>query len=243
MSDDDRGSPVQSAPAAEPGSAPSTSTSTSSASSSSATTAPGVAPLASSSSTSPPLHAQAVRFLTSLRHHSRNASVEAQRDFLKAKGLDEAAIEAAFQDAARPSSLGLPSNSNSTFSSGSPSAATVTEGEPLSEEAAFDQASRAFDDPIRVAGPVVPTKNYPRSPLALYYEEAQGRVDEAARRQETTRRYQVLLGFFRSLSWMLTFGGGLAALGVLAYRVSVRPDKRQDEEQYTRFVQPTQQLG
>ncbi|PWN19451.1 hypothetical protein BCV69DRAFT_284079 [Microstroma glucosiphilum] len=219
MSDDNPGSSVQDAPAAQPGPIPSSST----ASSSSATPAPGVAPLASSSSSSPPLHAQAVRFLTSLRHHSPNASVEAQRDFLKAKGLDETAIDAAFQDAARPSSLGLSSASTSTSSSGSQSGSFAGEEGALSEEAAFDQASRAFDDPIHVAGPVLPAKNYPRSPLALYYEEAQGRVDEAARRQETTRRYQVLLGFFRSLSWMLTFGGGLAALGVLAYRLYVMP--------------------
>lgn len=222
MSDDHRGSSVQGALAAEPGSAPSSSA----GSTSSATPAPEVAPVASSSSTSPPLHAQAVRFLTSLRQHSPNSSVEAQRGFLKAKGLDEAAIDAAFQDAARPSSLALPSTSTSTSSSSSGSGSTASGAETLSEEAAFDQASRAFDDPIHVPGPVVPAKNYPRSPLALYYEEAQGRVDEAARRQETTRRYQVLLGFFRSLSWMLTFGGGLAALGVLAYRVSVRGETR-----------------
>lgn len=156
--------------------------------------------------TSPDLHAQAVRFLTSLRHHSPNASISSQREFLQSKGLDDAAIDAALRDAERPSSL--PSQ--------------ITNPSTASEEDIFDQAARAFDDPIHNPAPSLPAKSYPRSPLALYSDEETFENPLQAS-LSSNRRYQVLLQFFRSLSWFLTFGGALGAIGVLLYRLYVLP--------------------
>lgn len=172
---------------------------------------PSSAGAADSSAPPPPqsdLHAQAVRFLTSLRHHSPSATTEAQRDFLKSKGLDDAAIENAFRDAERPAAITGP---------GAPAPGELT------ESAAFDQAARAFEDPIHQPAPTLPAKNYPRSPLALYYQEAQDRVAEAIRRDESARRYNVLLSFFRTLTWLLTVGGGLAAVSVALWKAIMLP--------------------
>ncbi|CAO1634015.1 unnamed protein product [Parajaminaea phylloscopi] len=191
----------------------------------SSSSGPVASPSSPSSSTSP-LHAQAVRFLTSLRHHSPDSSAEAQRDFLKSKGLDEAAIEAAFHDSKRPQSAESP-----TITLPLQTSPASTE---LTEEAAFDLAKQAFDDPIHSpAPPALPAKSYPKSPLALYYQggeggggsgsEAGGVANGSARELALTRRYAVLLAFFRSLTYFATLGGALTSIAVLLYRAYALP--------------------
>lgn len=177
-----------------------------------------------------PLHAQAVRFLTSLRHHSPDASIQAQQEFLKSKGLDDLAIQAAFHDAKRPEGLEVdPANAPVLPGTKPVNAAPPALDRDLSDEAAFDLAKQAFDDPIHSPPPpALPSRNYPRSPLALYYQEAQDRAaaengiggnSSAA----LTRRYAVLLAFFRSLSYFATLGGALTTIAVLLYRSFVMP--------------------
>lgn len=184
-------------------------------------------------SSSPPeaLHAQAVRFLTSLRHHSPDSSLESQREFLRSKGLGEDAIEAAFQDAKRPDGLSKAGDGEGQKQAARASSSTSTSS--LSEQSAFDQAARAFDDPLHTPMPDVPSRNYPRSPLALYYDDderdnaalaaAGGNLEEAIRRQEKARRYNVLLSFFRTLCYLFTLGGALTGVAVLLYRSFVLP--------------------
>lgn len=211
--------------------------SSSSPSSSSATTPP---PAASSSSTPfapsslPPeaLHAQAVRFLTSLRHHSPNSSLESQKEFLRSKGLGEDAIEAALRDAKRPDNLTADSTDQQQLVPRDGSSSSQSGGNDSDEQSAFDQAARAFDDPLHTPLPSIPSRNYPRSPLALYYEEQEARngslaaggdIEAAVRRQEKARRYEVLLSFFRTVSYLFTLGGALTGVAVLLYRSFILP--------------------
>jgi Pex14 N-terminal domain len=162
------------------------------------------------------LHAQAVRFLTSVKLQG-HASEEEQRAFLLSKGLDDAAIERAYKDATRPQE-----GASSTDSGAAPSTRTK-QLTSLPPDEAFDAAAKAFDDPIHAE---LPEKTYPKSPLALYYDEASGTQANPARSaaapESPLTRYQVLLNFFRSLSFMMMLGGGCTALVVGLYRVSIR---------------------
>ncbi|KDN37209.1 hypothetical protein K437DRAFT_259903 [Tilletiaria anomala UBC 951] len=195
-----------------------------------------------SPSASDELHAQAVRFLASVRFHG-HASEEEQRKFLRSKGLDDQAIERAYKDAARPEHM----TSTSTLASSSSSAESGGSGSVASDassdvpELAFEAAARAFDDPIRAAP--VPVKTYPRSPLALYYDQnsasggkvltgagdvSSGNGENAGQTQGTATqdpltRYQVLLNFFRQLSYLMMLGGGFTALLVGLYRIYIMP--------------------
>lgn len=184
--------------------------SSSSNSSTPASSAPAALPAATPSSAE--LHAQAVRFLTSVRARGA-ASEEEQRTFLRSKGLSEAAIAAALADAERPAAAGV-----SGLALPSPEHA----GEDDSQ--AWERAARAFNDPIHadpasVRAPALPGKSYPRSPLALYHDAAAARQAQQGGVEEKLTRYQVLLRFFRTFSYMLVLGGGISAVAVALYRV------------------------
>ncbi|EST06686.1 Peroxisome membrane anchor protein Pex14p, N-terminal [Kalmanozyma brasiliensis GHG001] len=176
-------------------------------------------PAASSSSTTQQIDdrsnilAQATRFLTSA-NISESASEDDKREFLRSKGLTEDEITRAFQDAKSPVE-GLHARSSS--SSG--------------DMDAFEIAARQFDDPINADALVPPPKSYPNSPLALYYDPpsshpAQSPLGQQSASGQTASpltRYQVLLQFFRTLSFMMMLGGGLTALLVSAYRSYILP--------------------
>lgn len=163
-------------------------------------------------------HAQAVRFLTSLRSEQAemgNDSPSApltltddQRAFLRAKGLDDAAIERARAEAERPALL--------------PSAPGTNSAQDVSP---FESAARAFDAPdgSRDSAPAVPVPTYPRSPLALYQAAAAPRRDandvlSKLAASMSKPRYDVLVSFFRMLHAILLLGGGASAVLVLLYR-------------------------
>lgn len=178
------------------------------------TTAPTPAPAPATTPSSAELHAQAVRFLTSVRARG-SASEEEQRTFLRSKGLSESAIDAALSDAERPASasqLALPA---------------AQQGEE-DDAQSWERAARAFNDPIHadpasVRAPALPGKSYPRSPLALYHDAAAAREAQMGGAQAKLTRYQVLLRFFRTFSYMLVLGGGVSAVAVALYRVSNVP--------------------
>ncbi|CEH12049.1 hypothetical protein CBOM_00060 [Ceraceosorus bombacis] len=87
-------------------------------------------------------------------------------------------------------------------------------------------AATAFNDPLHAApGSTLlplPSKDYPASPLALYYEQRNGRAQESV--PTTPRdRYKVLLRFFATLSYASVLGGGIAAVAVALYRAYILP--------------------
>lgn len=193
------------------------------------------------------LHAQAVRFLTSVRN-SASSSEQTQREFLRSKGLQEAEIARAFDDAEKGSwasgrheteseSTGELSESNKAAVD---SVATQSAGGKTDSDA-FERAAREFDNavstgrqtasPSTMSAPDRPNPSYPRSPLALYYEPGSsasephlqhGPPHGQSRPQEAgLTRYQVLLTFFRKMCYMLMLGGGMTAVIVGLYRVSI----------------------
>lgn len=170
-------------------------------------------------------HAQAVRFLVSLQASKKDKQHDdesSQRDFLRSKGLDEAAIDRAYADARRPEHLSSPVATEAAAASPTD---TATD--------AFDRARRQFDSPLSPSSsseeasgpePQLPPKTYPRSPLALYQDrQATSQAMAATQQQQPgpTTRYEVLLAFFRSMSYFLMLGGGFAAVLVGLYRVSL----------------------
>ena len=154
--------------------------------------------------------AQATRFLTSA-NISESASDDDKRDFLRSKGLSEDEITRVFQDSKSPAAS---ARSNAAHQS--------TAG----DMDAFELAARQFDDPVNADALVPPPKSYPNSPLALYYDppapSAQTTAQPAHNASPLTR-YQVLLQFFRTLSFMMMLGGGLTAILVSAYRSYILP--------------------
>ena len=151
------------------------------------------------------LIAQAIRFLTSARV-TGDATDETKREFLRSKGLSKDEIDAVFQQAKSPA--------NPTTTQPEPDAA-------LSDQDAYERAARQFDHPL---APPPPT--YPKSPLALYYDPPPASSSVAASRPRPAKpetRYQVLLRFFRTLSYLLMLGGGATALAVALYRTYILP--------------------
>ncbi|KAN0060334.1 hypothetical protein ACQY0O_007663 [Thecaphora frezii] len=176
------------------------------------------------------LLAQAIRFLTSARV-SGDATDETKREFLRSKGLTEAEIQTVFEDATKPAyaSVGAEGASTSDPSSSSSSSSSST---AETDENAFQRAARQFDDPINAESLAPPPKTYPKSPLALYYEAPdQGQPRTAstasgsavAEPQSPLTRYQVLLQFFKTLSYLMMLGGGATALAVALWRSYVLP--------------------
>lgn len=178
------------------------------------------------------LEEQALRFVTSIRATTKNQtsdsdsadsdlSIQAQRKFLSDKGLSPEQIDQVFKKAhSRPTnhSTTTPSTSDTTTST-TPSTTTST-----SPQDAFDLAARQFNDPLN---PVIPPATYPKNPMALYYEQQQqSNATPLVGQTTTTRlgmdrtRYQVLLSFFRTMSFLMMLGGGLTALMVGLWRVS-----------------------
>lgn len=174
-----------------------------------------------------PSHAQAVRFLTSLRAENAPSSdhihlTDEQRAFLHSKGLSDDAIERARLDAERPASAALVQASRQ--------APLVA---PARDASAFDRAKEAFDAPLGAETPALslppapPPASYPRSPLALYAEAPQQRdANEILSQLAATisrPRYDTLVTFFRLLYWLLTLGGSASAVLVWLYRRHVLP--------------------
>lgn len=162
-----------------------------------------------SSSDRAELLAQATRFLTSAKI-SESASDKSKSDFLRSKGLTDEEIAQAIKDSRSPVEAG---------------AASLPAG---GDEDPFDRAARQFDDPIHADSLSPPPKSYPKSPLALYYDapsqqHASTSTLHAGRQDPSLTRYQVLLRFFRTLSFMMMLGGGVTALLVSAYRVYILP--------------------
>ncbi|CDS01462.1 uncharacterized protein SPSC_02022 [Sporisorium scitamineum] len=158
--------------------------------------------------------AQATRFLTSA-NISDSASDDDKRDFLRSKGLTEDEITRVFQDAKSPVE-GLSAHRNAPSQTG--------DVDP------FELAARQFDDPINADSLVPPPKSYPNSPLALYYDPPASHSTQSAQTSVQAQsnvspltRYQVLLQFFRTVSYMMMLGGGLTALLVSAYRAYILP--------------------
>lgn len=157
------------------------------------------------------LEAQALRFLTSIRATSSSSdstnSVQAQKDFLTEKGLTESQIDSVFAKAdSRPSSS---------------SSSIPADSDP---QAAFDLAAQQFNDPLNPI-PQVPDATYPKNPLALYYQQQQEQGGVGGDKAGETRmgnrtRYEVLLSFFRSMSFFMMLGGGFTAIMVGLWRVS-----------------------
>lgn len=162
--------------------------------------------------------AQATRFLTSA-NISESASDDDKREFLRSKGLTEEEISRAFQDAKSPAE-GLHARHASAHSS------SHGDMDP------FELAARQFDDPINAEAIAPPPKSYPNSPLALYYDAPSSQTSQLPRADQHVpgaqpvsplTRYQVLLQFFRTLSYVMMLGGGLTAILVSAYRAYILP--------------------
>jgi len=173
-------------------------------------------------------HAQAVRFLTSLRAENAASTdhivlTDEQREFLHSKGMSDDAIERARRDAERPASAALV-----RASADEGAAAHARDAD------AFDQAKAEFDAPLRSADvapppppPPPPAASYPRSPLALYSEAPQQRdANEILSQLAATinrPRYDTLVTFFRLLHLLLMLGGGASAVLVWLYRRHLLP--------------------
>lgn len=160
------------------------------------------------------LLAQATRFLTSAKI-SESATDADKSDFLRSKGLTEEEIAQAVADSHSPADTGATNRAPAT---------------QTGDEDPFERAARQFDDPIHADSLSPPPKSYPKSPLALYYDAPAQQQHHAAgmSRLQTEvssplTRYQVLLRFFRTLSFMMMLGGGATALLVSAYRVYILP--------------------
>ncbi|KAJ1032197.1 hypothetical protein NDA18_001692 [Ustilago nuda] len=184
--------------------------------SSSSTTIASLSPQAATSADDrSQILAQATRFLTSA-NISELASDDDKREFLRSKGLSEDEITRAFQDAKSPVA-GLSSTQQSQ---------TTGDIDP------FKLARRQFDDPLSADSITPPPKSYPNSPLALYHDppastsvhsqngNPHGAADQSA---SPLTRYQVLLQFFRTFSYMMMLGGGLTAILVSAFRAYILP--------------------
>ncbi|SNX84159.1 uncharacterized protein MEPE_02867 [Melanopsichium pennsylvanicum] len=157
--------------------------------------------------------AQATRFLTSA-NISESASDDDKREFLRSKGLTEEEIARAFDDSKSPAS-------NLHARSHQPASGDV---DP------FELAAKQFDDPIHADSIAPPPKSYPSSPLALYYDPSAPRPAQQLNQQQTgsqqgssLTRYQVLLQFFRTLSYLMMLSGGLTAILVGSYRAYILP--------------------
>lgn len=171
-------------------------------------------------------YTQALRFLISLQSQ-KEQDVDAQRSFLRSKGLSDQQIEMAFEEIKKPEALakdGLVRAGN-------------TEQGSLSDADAFDQAAKAFDDPLHAntysqdsmhsqqslnAPPSLPPRTYPRSPLALYQQSNQNDLAHSSIDNPLTR-YHVLLRFFRSFCYFLVLGGGVTSIAVALYRAYMMP--------------------
>ncbi|SPO20452.1 uncharacterized protein UTRI_00852_B [Ustilago trichophora] len=162
--------------------------------------------------------AQATRFLTSA-NISESASDDDKREFLRSKGLSEDEITRAFQDAKSPVE-GLHARH------------ATTQQSEAGDVDPFELAARQFDDPINADAIAPPPKSYPNSPLALYYDPPASQPGQGQHGNQQLQggqpaspltRYQVLLQFFRTLSYMMMLGGGLTAILVSAYRAYILP--------------------
>lgn len=161
-------------------------------------------------------HAQAVRFLTTLRSDDGghvNLSDE-HRNFLREKGFDDAAIERARQAAERPD----------VAAGNAPALQNNVAG---ADANAFDRAAQSFNasPDSDAAAPAVPPASYPRSPLALYSEpnDAQdaGAILTRLAAAMNQPHYDVLVRFFRALNFMMLLGGTMTAIATALYRVRV----------------------
>lgn len=166
-------------------------------------------------------HAQAVRFLTSLRSQNKDAHInltQEHRDFLQSKGLSDADIERARQDAERPEYTSMlrvfDDDQTRVLASG--------------DAQAFEKAADAFDNENAVASaPAPPAASYPRSPFALYSSPEELRAQQPRDANQiltefaaavSRPRYDTLISFFRTLHFLLMLTGGAAALFMVVYR-------------------------
>lgn len=170
------------------------------------------------------LHAQAVRFLTTLRlkEGREDASkplslTDEQREFLRSKGMSDDAIEHARHDAVRPENL-PPVDEFAAW-----------QGEEQGIDALYDRAKQAFDEPpSSTAPPPLPPASYPASPLALYstgHTPPRDANEVLSHYAESLMkpRYDVLISFFRVLHLILMLGGAASAIGVALYRRYMLP--------------------
>ena len=170
-------------------------------------------------SASPPTHAQAVRFITSLRSDNqvfgKDGRIELSddhRDFLRSKGLSDADIERARLDAERPEGL-----------------ATAPLNKRASPPDAFERAAQAFVQPTEdEPAPQVPPPSYPRSPLALYAANEDratdaGKLVARIATSMNSHRYDVLLRFFHTLQLILVLCGSAAAITLAIFHKYLIP--------------------
>lgn len=174
-------------------------------------------------------HAQAVRFLTSLRSSSKDTRIHLTPkhvDFLHSKGMSDDEIERARQDAERPD------YTNMMHIFDDDQARIHASG----DSAAFEQAADSFRAPLlgstttSDAPPIPPAASYPRSPLVLY-----SAADAPVPRRDATQilsdfaasmarpRYDTLVSYFRLLHLLLMLTGGGAAIVVAMYRKFLMP--------------------
>ena len=164
-------------------------------------------------------HAQAVRFITSLRSEANDAHIPLTQEhikFLHSKGLNDTDIDRARKDAERPECA----NMSHVFDEDQ---ARITAS---SDANAFEKAEDAFRDEGRAPTPPVPS--YPRSPLALYstpetqqlqqykYDTNQVLAEYAA--SVSRPRYDTLVSFLRTLHFLLILTGGATAFLVAMFR-------------------------
>lgn len=163
-------------------------------------------------------HAQAVRFITSLRSEAHDPHIPLMQehiDFLHSKGLNDADIDRARKDAERPEYASM----SQVFDE------DQTRVTASSDTRAFEKAEDAFRDEGRAPPPPVPS--YPRSPLALYstpetqqlqqyqYDTNQVLAEYAA--SVSRPRYDTLVSFLRTLHFLLILTGGATALLVAVF--------------------------
>ena len=174
-------------------------------------------------------HAQAVRFLTSLRSSSSDSRIHLtpkHMDFLRSKGMSDDDIEHARQDAERPD------YANMMHVFDDDQARIHASG----DSAAFEQAADSFRAPLLGSittsdpPPIPPAASYPRSPLVLY-----SAADAPVPRRDATQilsdfaasmarpRYDTLVSYFRLLHLLLMLTGGGAAIVVAMYRKFLMP--------------------
>ena len=164
-------------------------------------------------------HAQAVRFITSLRSEAKDPHIPLTQEhiqFLHSKGLSDADIDRAREDAERPEYASMPHAFDEDR-------ARVADS---SDTQAFERAEDAFREEGRAPPPPVPS--YPRSPLALYatpeteklppyqYDTNQVLAEYAA--SVSRPRYDTLISFLRTLHFLLILTGGATALLVAVFR-------------------------
>lgn len=164
-------------------------------------------------------HAQAVRFITSLRSEAKDPHISLTPEhiqFLHSKGLSDADIDRAREDAERPEYASM----SHAFDEDRARAADS------SDTQAFERAEDAFREEGRAPPPPVPS--YPRSPLALYampeteklppyqYDTNQVLAEYAA--SVSRPRYDTLISFLRTLHFLLILTGGATALLVAVFR-------------------------